>query len=356
MLNLDQHPVWVVFAAFAVAAILVWGAGTRLSRYLDAIATRTGIGAGFLGLLVLGGITSLPEAATVASASLAGNASLAVNNLLGSASANIVLLAIADAILGRRALASVVGDPTPLLQGVLGVILLAVVVAAITVGDVAVAGVGLWSAALVVLFLFSAWLTSKYEHRRTWSVVSTDEGLDSAVLDVIAPVEAGDKGGSVRSYVVRSAITAVVILAGGYVLAESGDAIARQTGIGSGLVGLVLVGFATSLPEISTIYEAVRLERYKLVLGNIFGTNIFNVVLIFLADIFYAGPPIFNATGLFEAVATLLAIVLTSIYLVGLLERRDRTFFRMGYASLAVIIVYVAGIVLLYEVAQRSGA
>lgn len=346
MPGLDQQPLWVAFAVFAVAAAFVWAAGTRLSRYLDRIATVTGIGGGFLGLLVLGGVTSLPEAATVTSASIAGNAPLAVNNLLGSAAINVVLLAIADAFLGRRALTSVIGHPTPLLQGVLGILLLTVVVAAITIGDVAVAGVGLWSTGLVVLFIFAAWLTAQYEDRRPWAASDLGGGSQRSSSGSGSAAER-QSDQSATPAIVKAAIAAAVILAAGFVLAQSGDSIARQTGIGSNLVGLVLVGFATSLPELSSIYGAMKLERYEMVLGDIFGTNIFNIVLIFVADAAYSGPPIFNETGAFEAVATLLAIVLTAIYLVGLLERRDRTVFHMGYASLAVIATYAAGLVLL---------
>jgi cation:H+ antiporter len=108
---LNDFPIWLNAAVFAVAGFVVWGAGTRLAVLVDGIARRSGIGHAFLGMLLLGGITSLPEVATVASASYVGNASLAVNNLLGSAAINLVLLAIADAILGRDALTSVVLKP-----------------------------------------------------------------------------------------------------------------------------------------------------------------------------------------------------------------------------------------------------
>ncbi len=108
---LNDFPIWLNAAVFAVAGFVVWGAGTRLAVLVDGIARRSGIGHAFLGMLLLGGITSLPEVATVASASYVGNASLAVNNLLGSAAINLVLLAIADAILGRDALMSVVLKP-----------------------------------------------------------------------------------------------------------------------------------------------------------------------------------------------------------------------------------------------------
>lgn len=355
MPNFQDLPLWIVIAAFVIAAGVVWAAGTRLSGYVDQITRKTGMGGGLAGLLLLGGITSLPEVATVTTASLAGNAPLAINNVLGSAAINVVLLAAADAFLGRRALTSVIGEPTPLLQGVLDILLLTVVVIAIETGDIAIFGLGAWSTALLPLFAFSVWLTSKYERRRTWAAdtVRPVRHQGDGRVDAGLGQRKGEKGEaedrSLRSYIVKTIIAALVILAAGYVLAQTGDAIATKTGLGASLVGLVLVGFATSLPEISSIYAAVKLERYSMILGDIFGTNIFNIILIFIADLCYSGEPVLSQAGTFEAVATLIAILLTCIYLIGLLERRDRTLWRMGYASFGVIVTYAAGLVILYR-------
>lgn len=91
-------------AAFAAAAAVVWFAGARIARYADAIAEKTGIGRAVLGMLLLGGITSLPELAVASTASLAGHPALSVNDLLGSAAINVVIIALADAVIGRDAI------------------------------------------------------------------------------------------------------------------------------------------------------------------------------------------------------------------------------------------------------------
>src|SRR5918994_3636987 len=137
-------PLWANIALFLAAAAVVWFAGTRLARYADAIAMETGLGREILGVLLLGSMTSLPELAVATTASLAGTPALSVNDVLGSAAVNVLILALADAALGRDAITSVLGSPGVLLQGVLGIILLALVVAASTVGDVAILGVGAW--------------------------------------------------------------------------------------------------------------------------------------------------------------------------------------------------------------------
>jgi cation:H+ antiporter len=140
----------------------------------------------------------------------------------------------------------------------------------------------------------------------------------------------------------------VVILVAGYLLSRSAEAIAESTGVGSGFIGLVLVGFATSLPEVSSIAEAVRRRRYDMALGNIFGTNLLTVALLLLVDVLYSGGPVLNEAGRFEAVAALLGTVLTGIFLVGLLERQNKTFLRMGYDAVAGIATFAAGLVVLY--------
>ncbi|MXQ11173.1 sodium:calcium antiporter [Microvirga makkahensis] len=351
----DNLSIWLNGGIFAASAVIVWLAGSRLALYVDGIAGRTGIGQAFTGMLLLGGITSLPEIATVTTASWTGNAPLAVNNLLGSASINILLLAIADAVLGRNALTSVIGKPATLLQGTLGMMLMAAVAAVVLARDVPVAGVGLGSTVLIVLCFASLWLSSGYERRHVWTAIDDEPDTGDVPGDDEQNESQGQKQ-SLRTLVIKTIIVGVVILGAGFLLSQTGDAIAKQTGLGASLVGLVLVGFATSLPELSSIIAAVRIRRYEMAVGDIFGTNLFNIALIFLADLAYPGGPVLAQAGAFESVAALVGLALTGVFVVGLLERRDRTVARMGYDSLAAIVLYVAGLVLLYVLDQRSGS
>jgi cation:H+ antiporter len=111
----------------------------------------------------------------------------------------------------------------------------------------------------------------------------------------------------------------------------------------------VLLAAATSLPEASTVLEAVRLRRYEMAVSDIFGTNLFNVTIIFAVDLLYDGGPVLVEVGTFAGFGALLAIVLTALYLAGMIERRDRTVLRMGYDSLAALGAYGAGLVVLYQ-------
>jgi cation:H+ antiporter len=151
---------------------------------------------------------------------------------------------------------------------------------------------------------------------------------------------------------IKLAAVAAVVFAAGFLLSMTGEALADQTGLGTSFVGFLLVGVSTSLPELSTITAAIRMKRHEMAVGDILGSNLFNLLLIFLTDVVYGGEPVLNHAGRFEIVAALLAIVMTGILLLGLLERRDRTILGMGYDSAAMIVVFLGGVVILYGLGQ----
>lgn len=341
----EQLPLWINAAVFALAAAAVWFAGTRVAGYADAIARKTGLGHAAVGLLLLAGITSLPEIAVTVTASASGNAQLAVNNLLGSVSMQVALLAVADAVIGRDALTSVIPDPVVLLQVALNTLVLGIVAAAVIAGDRGVFGVGAWSIVLFAVYVVSIRIiikSSKSQGRHSW--VAEPE---------LAPVrkqktEGDDFEHSLPALAVRTAVGAAVILAAGFLLSKTGEAIASQTGLGQSLGGFLLLAISTSLPEASTVVASVRRGRYVMAVSDIFGTNLFNGGLLLVVDAFYRGGPVLNEVGDFAAFAALLGVVVSALFLVGLIERRDRTVLRMGYDSLAVLAAYLGGVAVLF--------
>jgi cation:H+ antiporter len=324
---------------FAVAAIVVWMAGTRLARLADGIAEKSGVGRELLGLLLLGSVTSLPELAVGVPATLSGAPELSVNDVLGSAAINVSILAAADAVYGRKALTSTPATPAVMLQGTLCVVLLALVVGASLTGDVLVAGMGAWSWVILAAYVVAIWVISKSQGLHSWHP-------DHAM----APVQPGHHDDrSLRKLLAGAAVAAVAILVAGFLLARSGEALAEQTGLGQGFFGAILLGLSTSLPEISTVLAAVRLQRYEMAISDVLGTNLFNVTIIVLVDALHPGEPVLVTSGPFAAFGALLALVLTAIFLVGMIERRDRTVMRMGVDSLAALACYAAGVVVLYQ-------
>ncbi len=339
--NAVSYPLWVNALLFVLSGVGIWFAGGRLTRNLDAIAVKTDMDHAFAGMLLLGGITSLPEVANVTTASAIGNPALAINNLLGSAAINILLLAVVDAFIGRNAVTSIVARPSTMMMATLGVLLLTMIAALIVIGDVALLGVGPGSIAIGVAAVFFFWLAAGHDARSPWSVDQDGDGEPDA------PEAETDTEASLTRLWTIVALDGAIIFAAGYVLSNVGDAIATQTGVTSALVGFGLIGTATSLPELVTIATALRIGRPEMAFGQVLGTNFVNLSLVPLADVVYRGGPVLNELGRFEIVSALLGAILIGVFMVGLLEHRDRTIFRMGVDSAVVILLFAAGFGLL---------
>ncbi|ARP99656.1 sodium:calcium antiporter [Pseudorhodoplanes sinuspersici] len=349
MIDFSQFPLIINVIIFVVAAAFVWIAGAKISRYADAISVHTNFGHALLGLLLLGGVTSLPELAVSVSAAASGSAALAVNNILGGVTMQVAILAVADFAIGRRALTSVVPDPVVILQGSLNVLLLTIVPIAILVGDVSVFGIGAWTWLILAFAIGSIYLLSRSEGRRPWQASNIEPRTPRD-----GEAKKQTTHGPLYEILTKTVIAAATILAAGYVISRTAEIIAEQTGLGQSFVGAVLVAISTSLPEVSTVLSAVRLGLYTMAISDILGTNLFDVGLLFAVDAVSSGDPVMNRVGSFSAVAALLGIAVTALFLIGLTERRDRTILRMGMDSAAVIIVYLGGLALLYSLRGAS--
>lgn len=320
---------------FCAAALVVWLSGSALTRLADAIAGRLGWGQATVAIFVLAAATSLPEVAISLTAALDGDAPLAVNNLLGSVALQITLLAMADFAFGDRALTSIVPDPVVMLQGAICACLLTIVAAACLAPDASVLGAGMWSWGLLLASIYGFKKITDAGGRRPWIASGPSAERRPGTRHrhtALAPL------------LWKIALGAASILVAGYTVSKTGRSIAQQTGLGSSFMGVAFVALATSLPEASTVFAAMRRGLYTMAISDILGTNVFNVALLFGVDVVAAGPPVLARAGRFGALSALLGAAVTGVFLIGLVERRERTLGGMGIDSIIVLLVYSAGL------------
>jgi len=354
MPNLAEASLAVAIPIFLVAAVLVWIAGVRITRYANVISERTGLGQALIGFLLLGGVTSLPELAVAVSAAVSGDQALAVNSILGGVAMQVAILAVADMMIGRRALTHFIPDPSVFLQASLKILVLSIVAAGLVVGDRPVLGIGLWSWVLLVATGASVWILSRVSSRPAW--VPDDRRVSKqAEAQRASEVAATDSDKSIAWAVWRAVVAGAVIVVAGYALSRTGDAIATQSGLGQSFVGAAFLAVATSLPELSTVLSAMRAGLYTMAMSDIFGTNILDVSFLFVVDLAGGDGAVLADGSAFSTFAALIGITVTAIFIVGLAERRDRTVLRMGYDSLAVLLTYLAGLVVLYFLREGGG-
>lgn len=338
---------WLNLGIFACLAITVWYVGTKLAYYSDTIAERTGLGKAFAGMVLLAVATSLPEISTTATAASYGNAPLAAGNLLGGVVMQTAVLAIVDITSVKGALTYFTPRPVLLLEGGMLVLILALIIAGAVTGDVLIFGVGLWTSFIFAVYLIGLYLIKNYERRETWQPVDVPDEKDSGKKNRKEKNKRFENT-STKKLVFYYVIAAAAILASGYSLTRVTETIGEQTGIGATFVGATLLAISTSLPELSTTITAVRLGAYSMAVSNIFGSNAIDAALLFAADAVYQGESLLSVIGRPAIFMATVGIAVTMVYLIGLIERRDRSFFRAGIDSLIVMGIYLASLVGLY--------
>jgi cation:H+ antiporter len=320
-------------AAFVALAVAVFVAAARLARHADAIADATGLGRVWIGTILLAASTSLPELVTDVNAALLGHIDIGVGDLFGSTLANMLMLSVVDIIYARRRiLQGVALDQT--LVGVLAITLTAIAALALTTGGfVALGPVGLDTLAIVGVYIFG--MHAVY---RSIAVIPT-------------PPEQLSLGETRRS-ILWSGIRGFTLGALGLLLVAPGlvicaQALAIEAGQSQTAVGTVLVGFTTSFPEIAATVAAVRMGAIDLAVGNIFGSNAFNMCVLFAMDVAYTRGPVLAAAAETHIISAVAALLMLSLGLMAILARAQRRIDAVRVESLLIIAVYAGVLAML---------
>ncbi|HSJ83231.1 MAG TPA: sodium:calcium antiporter [Acidimicrobiia bacterium] len=322
---------WVLVLVVSAVA-LVWF-GTRLARSADEIAERAGLSRLFVGMILVAGATSLPEIVTDVSASLAGAPDLAVGDLFGSSMANMAILAVVDLLHRRRVWARVeIGHAR---VASVAIALTAFAVIGILVSpNVRIGWIGIDTLAIAAAYVFAvAWMRRSPDSRF----------LDGQVLPV--PIGWGDRRErGLRPAVTRFSLSAVGILVSAPFLAYSAREIAAATGVGETFVGTTLLALATSLPELIAAVAAVRIGAQDLAVGNLFGSNCFNMAALLFADLAYVPGPLLGAVHPGQAVAGVSAVLLMSLALAAIVHGTETRVARLEPDAILLLLVYLGGL------------
>jgi cation:H+ antiporter len=344
-------PLTVNVIIFLAAALGVWFAGNGLANDADDVSDRTGLGSEFVGLVLLATATSLPEIVTTSAAAVAGNAALVLGNLFGGITMQTAILAAADALLVTGVLTMYPRKPTHALEAILLVVLLSVLLAACIFGDREVAlGVGAGTILLGLFYAGSIWLLRRYDANSDWIPLDLPEAVPAALPQTSSHRPKRSAGVSLSRLYLRMSGYSALILIGGIALVTSAEAIAGQSGLGASFVGVTVLAAATSLPEISTTFAAVRLGAYTLAISNIFGSNLIMLALLLPADMLYRDGTLLAAAGKSELLALIFGLMVTAIYVTGILVRRKPKVLGMGLDSACVLAVYATSLAVLYAV------
>ncbi len=324
---------WVSFLQFAGAALIIVFAGRGLTGYSNTIAKRRGLGEAWAGLILLAVATSLPELFTsVASIVRAGSPDLAIGDLLGSVLFNLAMIFLLDLIQGPGSLLGRV-NLRLILSGGLGILLCGIVIVGLLIRRGGIWQIGLDTTLIFLLYLIGTRLIHRYQGKRRPSSLEPSNGKESSLA---------------RAYL-GYLLCGLLILGAGIWLAQVGKKIAEETMWGESFIGTIFLAVATSLPEVTTCIAAIRLGLLDMALGNIFGSNIFNLVIIFICDISFRKAPILASASKAHVLTASVGILLTLIAIIGILVRSRKAIGKLGWDSIAIVVIYFLGLYFLFK-------
>lgn len=256
---------WVYLAA---GAILLFGGGEFLVRGSVSIADRYGISKLVVGLVIVGFGTSAPELLVSVQAALAGSPDISVGNVVGSNIANVLL------IIGVAALIAPVANSDRAIRRDLIVMVLA------SIGVTAIFFTGEISrltgfAMLAALALYLG-VTYALEARRVKAV----NGETGAIGKSEFEEEKAQAPLSLAVAIGAAILGLILLVIGARLMVDGAVGIARGFGISEAVIGVTVVAIGTSLPELATAIIAAWRRHAEVVLANVVGSNIFNLLCI----------------------------------------------------------------------------
>lgn len=324
--------IWLQFLATAALTVL---AATKLAEYGDTIALRTGLGRMFIGTLLLAGATSLPELLTTINSINQNVPDLAVGNIFGSCMFNMFMLGVLDLLYQKARILRKVMINHALSAG-MAVLLIGTSIFLITVKfEWQIGWLGGDSLLLMLLYVGGMRLV---QHNS----ISNSETIPEEAID-LAQVP------SLRRGLIGFGLASLALVVITPFLVSSSAGIADQLGVSTGFVGAALVAVVTSLPEVVTTIAAVRIGAYDLAIGNLFGSNMFNIFALGATDLFFLPGRFLSSVDPVMTLAGIMALILTTMGLIGNVARMEKRVLFIELDALVIMLTYGAFMWMLYQ-------
>jgi len=330
----------LLWLKFLTSLVIILFAGTKLARYGDVIAAKTGLGGIWIGLVLLAAITSAPELVTgVSSAALVELPDLALGTLLGSCMFNLTILALLD-ILHRR---------TPFLSEVklrhiasagIGILLIAIAGGSIFAGErlseLALGWVGIPSIIILILYLVAMWRMFRFE--RNHSLPPLNNTASQYEQD------------STKALYFKFALAAAAVIGAGIWVSFIGDEITSTYEWSASFVGTLFLAITTSMPELAVTVAALRLGAIDMAVADILGANMLDVAHLFTVDLFYSQGPILSSVKSVHLITAGVIMVMSLLVILGIRFRQKRkTFIVASWYTPALIGLYILGAYALFK-------
>lgn len=321
---------------FILCSAAIVYAGIKLSFYGDRIAELTGLGKARIGLILMAAVTSLPELITgISSVAIVKAPDLAAGDVFGSCVFNLLILSMLDAF-SKKPIASLVRS-THVFAGACGIILITISGAGILLSEQL--PVFWWFSSITpvifMVYIFSIWLIFRFENK----TVQTQEEKHETEGNIA----------SLRRTLMLYGLSALIVVGAALFLPYFGKHLAEQSGLGNTFFGTLFLAATTSLPELVVSISALRMGSLDMAVGNLFGSNIFNIFILGIDDLFYRDGSLFSNIDHSHLLSILALIAMTAVAMIGLLFRADRKKYLLGVDTFIILLLYAVLIIALFN-------
>jgi len=355
---LNSNFLWTQFLVCGAAIVL---AGVKLSRFGHIMGEKLNIGSTWIGLVLLAAVTSLPEMITSCTAGAIGAPDMAVGNLFGSNLINLAILGLLGLMMPRLAKWDEKGA-RHLLSCCLNLLILSVALLAIVIHktaslkalfegqNVREPPIGASSIVIFAIYLLSMFLI--FVHEKAENAAEAHAKITASKMTASLSYQ----NESLSGVCVKFTVCAAIIVAAGWRLVVLGNILAEipidilgtRLVLGQSIIGTFFLAVATSLPEFAVCYAAVKMGAADMAIGNVFGSNIFNIATIPLADIFFTKGPILAHVSGIHLITGLIVILASVVFILGSSYRGLFVGFRQLPVCATIVALWLGGWLLIF--------
>ena len=335
-----------VWIKFIICSTIILLAGSQLTRYADVIAEKTGLTRAWIGLVLLALITSIPELANgISAVTGVGMPDLAVGDIFGACLYNMLILAFLSMIWSALRKGNIYEKASTghRMTGAFAILLIVIACIGIIFSrffpETSILGIGPFTIIIALVYLIAQ--RSIYIYEKKTGELETFEGIGEGRMSL----------GRAAGYFV---FFSVFVVAAGSWLPYIGKDISFVMGWDGTFVGSMFLGLATTLPELVVSISALLLGSVNMAIGNLFGSDLFNVSLLFIIEIFFVEKSLFAYVSLANLFFGLVVIAAIGLGVLALTLKPEKKVLRvLGWDSLGIIALYIFGVYLLYSIGIR---
>ena len=321
----------VVWGKFFGLLVLVYVFGTKAAESANIIAEKKGLAKAFMGAVFISAVTSFPELFTgISAVTIVDSPDLAMGEIMGSCIFNLLIIALIDIAFRKNNFFQLKGKIN-ILPMAFSFILINVLTLAIAAKfQLAILNVSVSSILIFILYLF--FLRIIFKERK---VVDHDKAKFAHI--------------NLKKEVLLFGISSIIIIAVGIYLPVVGKEIAQLMNWNDSFVGVIFLAFVTSFPELVVSLSTARMGAFDMLLGNITGSNLFNVAIVFFIDIFYIKSAIFGSVSLSNVSVGIIAMLMNFILFFAVVRRSKQKILNLfSINALMLILLYIINLFLIY--------